>query len=191
MRLFIKFVILYVYYLKAKIRYRRRIKFNGYCVFFAHPGSEINVAPEGGVVINSTMTSNLVGLSQPSIISCRDGGVIDIGKGVGISGSTIYALCHISLGNNVIIGSGCKIIDNDFHALEPEKRNNQQDCDIKRAPIEIGENCFIGLNSIILKGTIIGKNSIVGAGSVVHGVFPDNVVIAGNPAKIIKKINNE
>lgn len=49
----------------------------------------------------------------------------------------------------------------------------------------IGDNCFIGMNSIILMGTHIGDNCIVGAGSVVHGKFPDNVVIAGNPAKII------
>lgn len=49
----------------------------------------------------------------------------------------------------------------------------------------IGDNCFIGMNSIILMGTHIGDNSIVGAGSVVHGTFPDNVVIAGNPAKVI------
>lgn len=130
-----------------------------------------------------------MGINQYSIISCRDGGVINIGKGVGISGSTIYALSSISLGDNVIIGSGCKIIDNDFHALEPEKRINQKDADIKRCPIEIGDNCFIGMNSIILKGTTLGCNCIVGAGSVVHGSFPDNVVIAGNPAKVIKQID--
>lgn len=49
----------------------------------------------------------------------------------------------------------------------------------------IGDNVFIGINSIILMGSIIGNNSIVGAGSVVKGNFPDNVVIAGNPAKVI------
>ena len=42
----------------------------------------------------------------------------------------------------------------------------------------IGENCFIGVNSILLMGTQLGNNVIVGAGSVVHGKFPDNVVIA-------------
>lgn len=49
----------------------------------------------------------------------------------------------------------------------------------------IGKNCFLGMNSILLMGTHLGDNVIVGAGSVVHGTFPDNVVIAGNPAKII------
>lgn len=52
-------------------------------------------------------------------------------------------------------------------------------------PTTIGNNVFIGMNSIILMGTIIGNNVIVGAGSVVSGIFPDNVVIGGNPAHII------
>ncbi|MDI9401162.1 MAG: acyltransferase [Limisphaerales bacterium] len=54
-------------------------------------------------------------------------------------------------------------------------------------PIRIGDGCFIGANSIILKGTELGKNCVVGAGSVVCGKFPDNVIIAGNPAKVLKE----
>ncbi len=57
---------------------------------------------------------------------------------------------------------------------------------IKKRPITIGEGCFIGSNVIILKGTELGKNVVVGAGSVVSGVFPDNVIIGGVPAKILK-----
>ena len=54
----------------------------------------------------------------------------------------------------------------------------------------IGDNCFIGMNSIILMGSHIGNNCIIGAGSVVHGSFPDNVVIAGNPARIISSLDD-
>ena len=64
--------------------------------------------------------------------------------------------------------------------------NPQKVKGIKRKPIIIDEDCFIGANSIILKGTTLGKN-VVGAGSVVHGTFPDNLIIAGNPAKIVKE----
>lgn len=46
---------------------------------------------------------------------------------------------------------------------------------------------WIGLNALILKGTIIGDNCVVGAGAVVKGKFPANCVIAGNPAKIVKR----
>ena len=52
----------------------------------------------------------------------------------------------------------------------------------------IGDNVFIGQNVTILKGVKIGDNVVIGNGAVVTKSFPDNVIIAGNPAKIIKKI---
>ena len=57
---------------------------------------------------------------------------------------------------------------------------------LKKRPVVIGEGCFLGANSIILKGTTLGKNVVVGAGRVVSDTFQDNVIIAGNPARIIK-----
>lgn len=53
----------------------------------------------------------------------------------------------------------------------------------------IGDNVFIGMNTTILMGTHIGNNSIVGAGSICSGFYPDNSVIAGNPAKVVKSID--
>lgn len=53
----------------------------------------------------------------------------------------------------------------------------------------IGDNVFIGMNSIILMGAHIGNNVIIGAGSVVSGKIPDNVVVAGNPAKVIRTLD--
>lgn len=53
----------------------------------------------------------------------------------------------------------------------------------------IGDNVFVGVNSIILMGAKIGNNVIVGAGSVVSGTIPDNVVIAGNPARIVRSLD--
>lgn len=51
--------------------------------------------------------------------------------------------------------------------------------------VKIGNNVFIGMNATILKGTVVGNNCIIGASSLVNGCFPDDVVIAGNPAKVI------
>lgn len=56
-------------------------------------------------------------------------------------------------------------------------------------PIMLSEGCFIGAGSIILPGTVVGKNSIIGAGSIVKGNIPENVVAAGNPAKVIKTLD--
>ena len=56
-------------------------------------------------------------------------------------------------------------------------------------PVIIEKNAWIGYGTIILKGSFIGKNSIVGAGSVVTGRIPDNVIVAGNPARLIKRLD--
>lgn len=162
----------------------RHVKFHGYTIIVEMPNSKITL---GKGVINSTFESNNVGLFQRTIIIAKNGGRISIGDGFGISGSTIYAWDSITIGKNVLIGGNCKIIDNDFHPIDPEKRRlGLNDEFTQHKSIVIGDDCFIGMNSIILKGTELGKNVIVGAGSVVHGTFPDNCVIAGNPAKIIK-----
>ena len=183
----IRFCGLYFKYLIAKIKYKNKVKFNGFTVVYCFPGSCIKFIGSG-IFINSAPLSNLVGLYQRTIIIARYGGQIEIGENTGISGSTIYSMTHIRIGRNVLIGGNCKIIDNDFHPLLADKRIPQQKVeDIKKAPITIGDGCFIGANSIILKGTTIGTNCIVGAGSVVSGNYPDNVIIAGNPAKIIKQ----
>lgn len=86
------------------------------------------------------------------------------------------------------IGLGCKIIDNDFHPLPYSERYPVERLVLlKKRPVVIGEGCFLGANSIILKGTTLGKNVVVGAGSVVSGTFPDNVIIAGNPCENNKR----
>ena len=179
---------LYAKFWLAKIKYRHAVKFNGYTICYAFSGSSIDfkLGPSK-TIINSDFVSNLVGLFQRTILVARYGGKITIGSGCGISGSTIYAMGEITLGDNVLVGGNCKIIDNDFHPLSSSQRINQRVEDIKKLPITIGDGCFIGANSIILKGTTLGKNCVVGAGSVVSGKFPDDVIIAGNPARIIKE----
>ncbi len=133
----------------------------------------------------------MLGIYQRCIIVARYGGKIEIGKNCGISGSTIYSWDSIKIGDNTRIGANCKIVDNDFHPIDlTPRREGLNEEYTKRAPIIIGNDCFIGMNSIILKGTTLGNNVVVGAGSVVHGSFPDNCIIAGNPAKIIKHIDS-
>lgn len=183
----IRYTILYILYLIRKIKDYGHVKYNGFTIYFAFKNSKILVG--NGVVINSGPLSNLLGLYQRTIIVARYGGKITIGKNAGISGSTIYSMSEIKIGENSIIGANCKIVDNDFHPIDAVKRLSEDHNDIYKKPVQIGDNCFIGMNSIILKGTRIGNNSVVGAGSVVSGSFPSDVIIAGNPAKIIKPLN--
>lgn len=183
----IRTVFLYLEYLKNRIKYRKNIWFRGFTVIHAFPGSEINFSKESRCNVFSHPFSNMIGLPQRTIIVAKNCGKITIGKGVCMSGCTIYSMDSISIGDHTDIGAGCKVIDNDFHPLPYSERYPEQKDKVKKKPIVIGEGCFIGANSIILKGTTLGRNVVVGAGSVVCGVFPDNVIIAGNPAKIIKE----
>ena len=188
--MFIRFLFLYFRFLIYRFRYWGRIWFRGFSVIYAFPDSRIyfNCTKENKINIFSHPLSNMIGLPQRCIIVAKYGGQIEINEGVCMSGCTIYSMDSITIGKNTDIGSGCKIIDNDFHPLPYSQRTPEEQLDkVKKRPITIGEGCFIGANSIILKGTTLGKNVVVGAGSVVSGIFPDNVIIAGNPAKIIKQ----
>ena len=92
-------------------------------------------------------------------------------------------LKYISMGKYVQITRNVTILAHDFSYSVLKKCYN--DLPQKIGHTVIGNNVFIGMNSIILMGSKIGNNVIIGAGSVVSGTIPDNVVIAGNPAKII------
>lgn len=181
----IRRIVLFFAYLKAKF-IMRGVHFKGMSVIFAFPKSKIEIGE--GTYIQSDFFSNLLGLYQRCIIIAKYGGEIIIGKNCGLSGATVYAFESIRIGNDTLIGVNCKIVDNDFHPTERQYRKPEYiESHTKRSPVIIGDNCFIGMNSIILKGTKLGNNVIVGAGSVVHGTFPDNCIIAGNPARIIKE----
>lgn len=175
-----------LFYKANKITYGKGLKLIGWPFLFRYPKASLEIGRD--VSFNSSFFSNLLGLYQRTIIIARGEGKIHIGDGVGISGSTIYAREEITIGNHVLVGANTKIMDNDFHPLDAEARNANDFSKLVCRPVRIGDNVFIGCNCLILKGTEIGANSVVGAGSVVSGKFPENVVIAGNPAKVIKKI---
>ena len=173
-----------------KVKFGKNLNLYGIPVIFKKKGSQLNIGEI--CTIKSSFLSNLVGLSQRTIIVTRtEEAKIEIGNNVGISGATIYARKEITIGDNTLIGGNVKILDNDFHPIEVEARNLDIKEKIGTRKIKIGKDCFIGANSLILKGVEIGDGSVVGAGSVVTGKFPSNVVIAGNPARVIKVLERE
>lgn len=171
----------------TEVKYGKQLKLKGIPVIFNKKGANITMGDN--CLIKSSFLSNLVGLYSRTIIVTRvEGASISIGSNVGISGATIYARKGITIGDNSNIGGNTKILDNDFHPIDPQARIEDDKAQIGTAPVFIGKNCFIGCNALILKGTYIGDNCVVGAGAVVSGRFEDNCVIAGNPAKVIRKI---
>ena len=95
----------------------------------------------------------------------------------------------ITIGNNVMIGSGCLIADNDAHPMDVEKRQVPNYYDyVVSSPVVIDDDVLIGARSIILKGVHIGQGAVVGAGSVVTKDVPPFTIVAGNPAKVVKEL---
>lgn len=92
----------------------------------------------------------------------------------------------VSIGNNCQITKGVRLFT---HGGGQAVRIEHPDFDVF-GKIIIGNNVYIGMNSLIMPGVSIGDNVIVAAGSVVTKSIPDSVVVAGNPAKIISTIND-
>lgn len=102
-----------------------------------------------------------------------------------LSGDCYFqALNGIELGKNFLFAPGVKLISSNHDFAD-------KSLVAKADPIRIGDNVWLGAGAIVLPGVSIGSNVVVGAGSVVTKSFPDNVVIAGNPARIIRENNIE
>tara|TARA_B100000686_G_C16704555_1_gene925490 strand:+ start:20 stop:589 length:570 start_codon:yes stop_codon:yes gene_type:complete len=114
---------------------------------------------------------------------------VQIGSGTAINNNflAIAYNANIIIGPRCLIGSNVEILSSDFHNLSPDQR---WDSNIRPSAkdVIIGENVWIGNSSKILKGVKVGDNSVIAAGAVVIKDVPENVVVAGNPAKEVKKI---
>jgi len=116
-------------------------------------------------------------------IYINSGKSISIGKNVFINfDCTFLALGGITIEDDVLIGPKVSLITEN-HPVNPQERKG-----LIGKPIHIKRNAWIGANATILPGVTIGENSIVAAGAVVSKDVPDNVVVGGVPAKIIKNI---
>ncbi|WP_019616889.1 sugar O-acetyltransferase [Psychromonas ossibalaenae] len=92
---------------------------------------------------------------------------------------------HIFIGDYVMIGPNVTIATAG-HPIDPELRWKITQFNI---PVNIGNNVWIGANSVVLPGVSIGENSVIGAGSVVTKDIPENVVAVGNPCRVLRAIN--
>ena len=159
-----------------------KILFFGKSYFYRTRNSQIVIGKNA--VLRSDKYSNLIGINHPCIFSTHNSGSsIIIGDNCGFSGTVISAFISIKIGSNVKCGANTVITDSDWHSEDLRSTEPK--------PIEIKDNVWLGLNTIVLKGVIIGQNSIVGANSLVTSNIPPNVIAAGNPCKIIKNINQE
>lgn len=140
--------------------------------------------------VNNSESSTL-GIERRCKISVYKNASLQIMGPLGLSNVVIVATKQISIGKNVMIGGGVTIIDSDFHSLDyNDWFTDKDEHNMNSIPVTIGDNVFIGMNSLILKGVHIGNGSIVAAGSVICKSIPPGEIWGGNPAKFISKNTN-
>jgi acetyltransferase-like isoleucine patch superfamily enzyme len=128
-------------------------------------------------------------LFKTGLLAHLTGSLIKIGDNCFLNGTVIHARETVIIGNNCMFGPGVVILDNDSHntSIEPAVRRSGE---INVIPVIIGNNVWVGMHSIIMKGVHIGDNSIIASGSVVTKDVPSNQLYGGNPAKFIKKLED-
>ncbi len=138
-----------------------------------------------------------VSVGQPFI--CDYGRNIYLGNNVSVNMNCTFVDCNrITIGDNVLIASNVQLYTA-AHPVELSERlspgwNSEMDeyfCRTYARPIKIGNGCWLGGGVIVLPGVTIGDGSVIGAGSVVTKDVPENSLAAGNPCRVIRKINQE
>lgn len=153
-----------------------------------HIGKNFHFTSGDGV---NPICRNLRGCIHTESVSSQ----IVIGDNVGMSSACIRIREKLIIGNNVDLGGNCVIYDTDAHPLNYLARRGEiaanpddpQTC-VQSAPVTIEDDVWIGANCIILKGVTIGARSVIGAGSVVTKSIPADCIAAGNPCRVIRKM---
>lgn len=132
-------------------------------------------------------SGNLMG---PVFLRTSKTGSISIGDDVYLNGTMIISEAAVTIGSRTMIGANTIIVDTNTHNINPKSRLHRWD-QIKRKPVAIGEDVWIGSHVLILNGSRIGNGSVIGAGSVVMNDVLPNSLYAGNPARLIKQLDPE
>jgi len=159
-------------------RYGRRLKLDGIC--FIGPHVTLEIGKTARVELGRWSW-----VGHGTKIRCHEG-VVSIGaKTVMGQECTISAYQHISIGRECVIADRVMLIDFDHGVVEVERPIREQG--IYKRDTRIGNNVWIGYGACILRGVKVGDNAIIGTSAVVTKDVPANAVVAGVPAKIIRK----
>ncbi|MBI5648843.1 MAG: acyltransferase [Chloroflexi bacterium] len=141
-----------------------------------------------GLQLRSSVRSNPLCPTHPvALTTWKENALLEIGTNFSMTGGVLCSAERISIGDDVAIGANTTIIDTDFHPLDPLQRKYDS-AEAISAPVIIGDEIFIGMHCLILKGVAIGRGSVIGAGSVVTRNIPSYSIAVGNPAKVIRQI---
>ena len=152
----------------------------------------LNTADRSDGELIKKIVKELLGKSENAVINppfyCDYGFNIEVGKNFFANyNCTILDVAKVKIGDNCQFAPNVAVYTAG-HPIHPVSRNSQYEYGIS---VTIGDNVWIGGNSVIVPGVHIGSNTVIGAGSVVTKDIPDWVIAAGNPCRVIRKITEE
>ncbi len=164
-------------YVLLKLRYRGRLRTEGICFVCPHVKLEIG----RGATLR---IGRWAWIWHGSKIRVHEGEVSIGAKTVIGQECTVSAYQHVSIGRECIIADRVMLIDFDHGVTEVERPIRLQG--IYKRDVRVGHNVWIGYGACILRGVAVGDNRIIGTGSVVTKQVPENAVIAGAPARVVR-----
>jgi acetyltransferase-like isoleucine patch superfamily enzyme len=124
----------------------------------------------------------LRGSIAPVEIGALSGGSLRVGDRVFVNqGASLVAALSIEIGDDARIGDFAAVYDSDYHPVE-------QGAEVRRAPVRIGANAWLGRSAIVLPGVTVGEHAVVAAGAVVTRDVAPRTLVAGNPAKVVREL---
>jgi acetyltransferase-like isoleucine patch superfamily enzyme len=157
--------------------YGRRLELDGLC--FIGPGVTLEIGKTARVELGRWSW-----LGHGTKIRCHEGMVSIGAKTVMGQECTISAYQHVSIGRECVIADRVMLIDFDHGVVEVDRPIRLQG--IYKRDIRVGNNVWIGYGACILRGVTVGDNAIIGTGAVVTKDVPDNAVVGGVPARLIR-----
>ena len=164
-------------WLWLKLRWRGRLVTDGLC--FIGPGVRFEIGREARVHLGRWSW-----IGHGSKIRVHEGELRIGAKTVFGQECTISSFQHISIGRECIIADRVMMIDFDHGTVEVERPIREQG--IYKRDVDIGHNVWIGYGACVLRGVRVGDNAVIGTSSVVTADVPDDAVVGGSPAKLIR-----
>ena len=151
---------------------------------------DTNVKIGDNFFCSSGQNVNALCANKRGVIYLVHSATLIIGNNVGMSSPVIWCNKRIIIGDNVKIGANVILMDTDAHSTDFLLRRDSMHDWSEPEAIVIDNDAFIGMNVTILKGVHVGARAIIGAGSIVSHDVPSDCIAAGNPAKIIRRIDS-
>ncbi|MBO0769547.1 MAG: acyltransferase [Solirubrobacterales bacterium] len=168
---------LFARWLWLKLRWRGRLVTDGMC--FIQPGVTFEIGADAKVILGRWCW-----LGEGTKLRAHEG-VIEIGaKSVLGQECTLSCFQHISVGRECVIADRVMMIDFDHSVANPEVPIREQG--IYKRDVSVGHNVWLGYGAAILRGVSVGDNSVVGTNSVATRNVPENAVVGGVPARVLR-----